>query len=91
TTERSRALQEAEQRLAAGVLRMLMAVELQSIGSGRRVRAVLAVGTGSPPGTAERYAVNSAVALLTLTTERSRALQEAEQRLAAGVLRMLMA
>ncbi|MCI0385198.1 PucR family transcriptional regulator [Streptomyces sp. CNQ085] len=66
-------------------------VELQSIGSGRRVRAVLAVGTGVPPGTAERYAVNSAVALLTLTTERSRALLEAEQRLGAAVLRMLLA
>ncbi|MDG9705470.1 PucR family transcriptional regulator [Streptomyces sp. DH37] len=66
-------------------------VELQSIGSGRRVRAVLAVGTGAPPGTAERYAVNSAVALLTLTTERSRALLEAERRLGAAVLRMLLA
>ncbi|MCX2967548.1 PucR family transcriptional regulator [Streptomyces sp. TRM70308] len=66
-------------------------VELQSIGSGRRIRAVLAVGTGAPPGTAERYAVNSAIALLTLTTERSRALQEAEQRLGGAVLRMLMA
>ncbi|WP_461026392.1 PucR family transcriptional regulator, partial [Streptomyces sparsus] len=65
-------------------------VELQTIGSGRRVRAVLAVGTGGAPGTAERYAVNSAVALFTLTTERSRALQEAEQRLGAAVLRMLM-
>ncbi|HEX5567344.1 MAG TPA: PucR family transcriptional regulator [Streptomyces sp.] len=66
-------------------------VELQSVGSGRRARAVLAVGTAAPLGTAERYAVNSAVALLTLTTERSRALQEAEQRLGAAVLRMLMA
>lgn len=66
-------------------------VELQSIGSGRRPRAVLAVGTGAPLGTAGRYAVNSAVALLTLTAERSRALQEAEQRLGAAVLRMLMA
>ncbi|MTE21234.1 PucR family transcriptional regulator [Streptomyces sp. TRM43335] len=66
-------------------------VELQSIGSGRRVRAVLAVGTDAPLGTAERYAVNSAVALLTLAAERSRALQGAEQRLGAAVLRMLMA
>ncbi|PJE99254.1 PucR family transcriptional regulator [Streptomyces carminius] len=66
-------------------------VELQSIGSGRRARAVLAVGTDAPPGTAERYAVNSAVALLTLATERSRALREAEQRLGAAVLRMLLA
>ncbi|MFF5974748.1 PucR family transcriptional regulator [Streptomyces sp. NPDC012769] len=66
-------------------------VELQSLGTGRRVRGALAVGTGAPLGTAERYAVHSAVALLTLTTERSRSLQEAEQRLGAAVLRMLLA
>ncbi|MBT2383445.1 PucR family transcriptional regulator ligand-binding domain-containing protein, partial [Streptomyces sp. ISL-11] len=66
-------------------------VELQSLGSGRRARGVLAVGTAAPLGTAERYAVQSAIALLTLTTERSRALQAAEQRLGAAVLRMLLA
>ncbi|MBL1101279.1 PucR family transcriptional regulator [Streptomyces coffeae] len=66
-------------------------VELQSLGTGRRTRGVLAVGTGAPLGTAERYAVHAAVALLTLTTERSRALQEAEQRLGDAVLRMLLA
>ncbi|TVL94389.1 PucR family transcriptional regulator [Streptomyces sp. SAJ15] len=66
-------------------------VELQSLGTGRRARGVLAVGTGAPLGTAERYAVHSAVALLTLTTERSRSLQEAEGRLGAAVLRMLLA
>ncbi|MFJ1744670.1 PucR family transcriptional regulator [Streptomyces sp. NPDC088116] len=65
-------------------------VELQSLGTGRRVRGALAVGTESALGTAERYAVHSAVALLTLTTERSRALQAAEQRLGAAVLRMLL-
>ncbi|GAA0589837.1 PucR family transcriptional regulator [Streptomyces crystallinus] len=65
-------------------------VELQSLGTGRRVRGALAVGTGAPLGTAERYAVHSAVALLTLTTERTRALQLAEQRLGAAVLRMLL-
>ncbi|AXK36299.1 PucR family transcriptional regulator [Streptomyces armeniacus] len=65
-------------------------VELQSVGTGRRAKAVLAVGTAARLGTAERYAVHSAVALLTLTTERSRALQEAEQRLGAAVLRMLL-
>lgn len=65
-------------------------VELQSVGSGRRAKAVLAVGTAAPLGTAERYAVHSAIALLTLTTERSRALQEAEQRLGAAVMRMLL-
>ncbi|MFF0447047.1 PucR family transcriptional regulator [Streptomyces sp. NPDC004609] len=65
-------------------------VELQSLGSGRRVRGALAVGTGAPLGTAERYAVHSAVALLTLSTERSRSLQRAEQRLGTAVLRMLL-
>lgn len=65
-------------------------VELQSLGTGRRVRGALAVGTGAPLGTAERYAVHSAIALLTLTTERSRSLQQAEQRLGAAVLRMLL-
>ncbi|MGY1438326.1 PucR family transcriptional regulator [Streptomyces reniochalinae] len=65
-------------------------VELQSVGGGRRAKAVLAVGTAAPLGTAERYAVNSAIALLTLTMERSRALQEAEQRLGAAVMKMLL-
>lgn len=65
-------------------------VELQSLGTGRRVRGALAVGTAAPLGTVERYAVHSAIALLTLTTERSRALQAAEQRLGAAVLRMLL-
>ncbi|MFG2939102.1 PucR family transcriptional regulator [Streptomyces sp. NPDC048282] len=66
-------------------------VELHSLGTGRRPRAALAVGTASAPGTAERYAVHSAIALLTLTTERSRSLRAAEQRVGAAVLRMLLA
>ncbi|WP_030382215.1 MULTISPECIES: PucR family transcriptional regulator [unclassified Streptomyces] len=66
-------------------------VELHSLGTGRRPRAALAVGTAAAPGTAERYAVHSAVALLTLLTERSRSLHAAEQRIGAAVLRMLLA
>ncbi|CAM5376119.1 PucR family transcriptional regulator [Streptomyces pilosus] len=66
-------------------------VELHSLGTGRRPRAALAVGTAAALGTAERYAVHSAVALLTLTTERSRSLHAAEQRIGAAVLRMLLA
>lgn len=66
-------------------------VELHTIGTGRRPRAALAVGTAAAPGTAERYAVHSAIALLTLTTERSRSLQAAEQRVGTAVLRMLLA
>ncbi|SES06731.1 purine catabolism regulatory protein [Streptomyces sp. yr375] len=66
-------------------------VELHSLGNGRRPRAALAVGTAAALGTAERYAVHSAIALLTLATERSRPLQEAQQRIGAAVLRMLLA
>ncbi|TQJ56050.1 PucR family transcriptional regulator [Streptomyces sp. SLBN-115] len=66
-------------------------VELHSLGTGRRPRAALAVGTASALGTAERYAVHSAIALLTLTTERSRSLQAAQQRIGAAVLGMLLA
>ncbi|MEV5959028.1 PucR family transcriptional regulator [Streptomyces sp. NPDC051987] len=66
-------------------------VELHSLGTGRRPRAALAVGTASALGTAERYAVHSAIALLTLTTERSRSLHAAEQRVGTAVLRMLLA
>ncbi|MEU0741922.1 PucR family transcriptional regulator [Streptomyces sp. NPDC006134] len=66
-------------------------VELHSLGTGRRPRAALAVGTAAALGTAERYAVHSAIALLTLTTERSRSLHAAEQRIGAAVLRMLLA
>ncbi|MFJ6570945.1 PucR family transcriptional regulator [Streptomyces sp. NPDC091292] len=66
-------------------------VELHSLGTGRRPRAALAVGTASTLGTAERYAVHSAIALLTLTTERSRSLHAAEQRIGGAVLRMLLA
>lgn len=65
-------------------------IELHSLGSGRRPRAALAVGTAAPLGTAERYAVHSAIALLTLITERSRSLNAAEQRIGAAVLSMLL-
>ncbi|WP_369392190.1 PucR family transcriptional regulator [Streptomyces sp. CG1] len=66
-------------------------IELHSLGTGRRPRAALAVGTAAALGTAERYAVHSSIALLTLTTERSRSLHAAEQRLGTAVLRMLLA
>ena len=66
-------------------------VELHSLGTGRRPRAALAVGTAAALGTAERYAVHSAIALLTLTTERSRSLHAAEQRIGAAVVGMLLA
>ncbi len=66
-------------------------VEIQSLGTGRRPRGFLAVGTGERLETADRYVVHAAVALLTLSLEQSRALQEAEQRFGAALLRMLLA
>lgn len=66
-------------------------VELHSLGTSRRPRSALAVGTAAALGTAERYAVHSAIALLTLTTERSRSLHSAGLRIDAAVLRMLLA
>jgi purine catabolism regulator len=66
-------------------------VEMQSLGTGRRPRGFLAVGTGERLGTADRYVVHAAVALLTLSLEQSRSLQEAEQRFGAALLRMVLA
>lgn len=65
-------------------------IELQSVGTGSLPRAVLAIGTGSPPGTVERYAVQSAVEVLTLVTERSRSFEAAERRLGSAVLHLLL-
>jgi purine catabolism regulator len=66
-------------------------VELQSLGTGRRPRGFLAVGTEERLDTAARYVVNAAVALLSLSLEQSRTLQDAQGRLAAALLRMLLA
>ncbi|MFE0628559.1 PucR family transcriptional regulator [Streptomyces sp. NPDC058864] len=65
-------------------------VELQSLGTGRRPRGFLAVGTEERLDTSARYLVHAAVALLTLSLEQSRALQDTEQRLGAALLRMLL-
>ncbi|MBY8888897.1 PucR family transcriptional regulator [Streptomyces sp. PTM05] len=66
-------------------------VEIQSLGTGRRPRGFLAVGTGERLETSARYVVHAAVALLTLSLEQSRTLQEAEHRFGAALLRMLLA
>lgn len=66
-------------------------VELQSLGTGRRPRGFLAVGTEERLDTSARYVVHAAVALLTLSLEQSRTLQDAQSRLAAALLRMLLA
>ncbi|BBB00511.1 putative regulatory protein [Actinacidiphila reveromycinica] len=66
-------------------------VELQSLGTGRRPRGFLAVGTEERLDTSARYVVHAAVALLTLSLEQSRALVAAQGRLSAALLRMLLA
>jgi purine catabolism regulator len=66
-------------------------IELQSLGTGRRPRGYLAVGTEERLDTAARYVVHAAVALLTLSLEQSRALVDAQGRLASALLRMLLA
>jgi PucR family transcriptional regulator, purine catabolism regulatory protein len=66
-------------------------VVLQSLGADRRARGFLAVGTEDRLTPAERYVLNAAVALLTLTLERSRDLRRAEERMGAALLRLVLA
>ncbi|NUS15170.1 MAG: PucR family transcriptional regulator [Streptomyces sp.] len=89
--ERMRDIQGPSGAAVAGPAGSEDRVEIQSLGTGRRPRGYLAVGTGERLGTPARYVVNAAVALLTLSLEQSRTLQEAHTRLAAAVLRMLLA
>ncbi|WP_051944740.1 PucR family transcriptional regulator [Streptacidiphilus rugosus] len=66
-------------------------VVLQSLGADRRARGFLAVGTEDRLTSGERYVVNAAVALLTLTLERSRDLRSAEDRMRTALLRLVLA
>ncbi len=64
---------------------------VQSLGADRRARGFLAVGTEDRITPTERYVLNAAVALLTLTLERSRELRQAEERMGAALLGMVLA
>ncbi|WP_377269173.1 PucR family transcriptional regulator [Peterkaempfera sp. SMS 1(5)a] len=66
-------------------------VVLQSLGADRRPRGFLAVGTEARLSPTERYVLNAAVALLTLTLERSRDLRRAEERMGTALLRLVLA
>lgn len=66
-------------------------VLLQSLGSGARTRAFLAVGRPGPLPPADRYVVNAAALLLTLRMEQSRGVDDAMSALRAGLLRLLLA
>ncbi|MFC5907136.1 PucR family transcriptional regulator [Streptacidiphilus monticola] len=66
-------------------------VVVQSLGADRRARGFLAVGTEDRLTSGERYVLNAAVALLTLTLERSRDLRLAEDRMRGALLRLVLA
>lgn len=66
-------------------------VLLQTLGSGARTRAFLAVGRPGPLPPADRHVVNAAALLLTLRMEQSRGVDEAMSALRAGLLRLLLA
>lgn len=62
----------------------------QTLGTGSRVRGILAVGVGGSMTTADRTVVNTAASLLTLALEQSRAMETAERELRSAVWRMLL-
>jgi purine catabolism regulator len=66
-------------------------VSLQSVGAGARGRAFLAVGRAAGFTPAHRHLVNAAVMLLTIMLEQSRGTETSAGRLAAAVLRLVLA
>ncbi|MGX5653373.1 PucR family transcriptional regulator [Geodermatophilus nigrescens] len=66
-------------------------VLLQSLGTGSRVRGLLAVGRAEPFSTGDRHVVSAAALLLTLRLEQSRALDSGTAALRAAILQLLLA
>ncbi|GDY28618.1 PucR family transcriptional regulator [Gandjariella thermophila] len=66
-------------------------VVLQSLGAEGRVRGFLAVGRPDRLSPTDRHVLNTAVSLLTVAAERSRALDAAHRELRRGVLRLALA
>jgi purine catabolism regulator len=64
-------------------------VLLQSLGAGRRARALLVVGSDDDVPPAQRYVVNAAAAVLTLLLEQSQPLDAATAQVRAAVLELL--
>ncbi|WP_409329330.1 PucR family transcriptional regulator [Trujillonella humicola] len=65
-------------------------VVVQSLGTGTRVRGLLAVGRRSPLSPGDRHVVNAAALLLTLRMEQSRALDSGTAALRAAILQLLL-
>lgn len=66
-------------------------VSLQSVGTGARGRAFLAVGRPGPLVAADRHLVNAAVMLLTIRLEQSSKVDSGLGRLRSAVLRLVLA
>ena len=65
-------------------------VSLQSVGTGQRGRAFLAVGRPGPLAPAERHLVNAAVMLLTIRLEQSSSTDAGLGKLRSAVLRLVL-
>ncbi len=65
-------------------------VSLQSVGTGQRGRAFLAVGRPGPLAPAERHLVNAAVMLLTIRLEQSSATDAGLGQLRSAVVRLVL-
>ena len=63
---------------------------LQTLGRRGSLRGVLAVGTGSPLDAAESDLVSSVIGIASIALEQSRVLEEAQLRVRAAVLEMLL-
>ncbi|WP_143590587.1 PucR family transcriptional regulator [Thermoactinospora rubra] len=66
-------------------------IVVQPLGSGRRIRALLAVGARHPFSPVTHTVINTAASILTLALERGRVQAAAERRVRAAVLRLLLA
>ena len=65
-------------------------VSLQSVGTGQRGRAFLAVGRPGPLSAADRHLVNAAVMLLTIRLEQSSATDAGLGKLRSAVVRLVL-
>ena len=65
-------------------------VSLQSVGTGPRGRAFLAVGRPGPLAAADRHLVNAAVMLMTIRLEQSSATDSGLGKLRSAVLRLVL-
>lgn len=83
-------LRTARPPAGAALTRPGETVVVQSLGTGPRVRGLLAVGRPEPLSPGDRHVVNAAALLLTLRMEQSRALDSGTAALRAAILQLLL-